>query len=365
MSAPTLPPEPVPVDQRRSLSVRERLLVDAAPGDLDVTAAAERVELLRRSRRRTRRGASGALAVLALVAIAVLVWPADDDPDQLLADRAEPTTTTTTWPRRSTTTAPPTTAAAVVVPSTPAPTTSLPPSSTVAPPTSTTLPPNEPMQARLRLPSDEVAPGEAVTLEVDWVDADHSGVPPRVEVDWGDPALTQFSVLPLLVGCDRPGSSGGGVIPLRFRFATPGVHTVRVRVSTCSPGQGAYGEQLELVGTVRVAEPRYGDGPGRVVLAVQVDGRPAPSSVPPLDAATATFVPSEPTSPTLELAAREPVLAQVHTSPTLTGLATVLVLPADADGTLELTWQGSDCRGTTEVLSSDEGVLALALPVTC
>jgi hypothetical protein len=355
----------MPVDERRSLAVRERLLADAAPADLDVAAAAERVELLRRARRRTRRGASGVLAVLALVALAVLVWPSDDDPDQLLADRTEPTTTTTS-PRRSTTTAAPTTvAAAIVVPSTSAPTTSAAPPSSVAPPTSTTLPPNQPMQARLRLPSDEVAPGEAVTLEVDWVDADHSGVQPRVEVDWGDPALTQFSVSPLLVGCDRPGSSGGGVIPLQYRFATPGLRTVRVKVTTCSPGQGAYGEQLELVGTVRVSEPRYDDRPGRVVLAVQVDGRPAPSGVPPLDAATATFVPSDATSPTLELAAREPVLAQVHTSPTLTGLATVLVLPADAVGTLELSWPGSDCRGTAEVLSSSEPVLALALPVTC
>lgn len=354
----------MPVDERRSLAVRERLLVDAAPADLDVAAAAERVELLRRLRRRTRRGASGALGVLALVALAVLVWPAGDDPDQLLADRAEPTTTTTS-PRRSTTTAAPTTVAAVVVPSTSAPTTSAAPPSTVAPSTSTTLPPNQPMQARLRLPSDEVAPGDAVTLEVDWVDADHSGVPPRVEVDWGDPALTQFSVSPLLVGCDRPGSSGGGVIPAQYRFATPGLRTVRVKVTTCSPGQGAYGEQLELVGTVRVSEPRYDDRPGRVVLAVQVDGRPAPSAVPPLDAATARFVPSETTSAPIELAAREPVLSQVHVSPTLTGLATVLVLPADAEGTLELSWPGSDCRGTAELLSSSEPVLALAVPVTC
>ncbi|MCU0261933.1 MAG: hypothetical protein MUE78_13020, partial [Ilumatobacteraceae bacterium] len=65
----------MPVDERRSLAVRERLLADAAPPDLDVAAAAERVELLRRARRRTRRGASGVLAVLALVALAVLVWP--------------------------------------------------------------------------------------------------------------------------------------------------------------------------------------------------------------------------------------------------------------------------------------------------
>jgi hypothetical protein len=339
-------------------TARDELLDRAAVDGLDVDAARTRADQLARGRRRTLRGALGAVGVLALVGIAAFAFLGDDDPDELVADRVEPTTTSSST---STTSAPTTSAPAPapIAPTTLAPTTTLAPSTTT---TTTTIPPNQPIVAEFRPVAGRVEAGQLAAVEVAWVDPDHAGAEPDVSVDWGDPAVSALDLPTPATRCDAPGSSGAGVLRREFRFATPGERRVRITLTTCG-GDGAYAERTTVEGTVSVAAPTLDGLPATAVVVVAprtANGLPV---LPSLDDAEAVFEPSDTTVAEQALGARTPPLLQYATA----GPATVLVLPGGAVGTVRLTWPASSCASTTSVDlgAPSTGAPVLALDSSC
>lgn len=351
---------PGPLDQRRAL------LDEVAVSDLDTAAARARLEVLAGRRRRATRGVVAAGVVSLLAVVGAFMVLGGEDPDELVADRDDRDTsssTTTTRPRSTTTQAPPT--------STPAPTSTAPsttttvvvaPSVAPAPAPAPTVAPNRPLQAQLRVLTPTVAAGDTATIEVGWIDEDHPGGSPELVVDWGDPAVRSADGWSAVPGCDTPGAGGGGVLGRQFRFASTGEHVVRVELRTCG-GRGRSGETIVLTGRIRVTAPEDADGAMRAVVATverRADGLPV---LAPLDEAVARFVPDDEAREPFELAPRAPVLSQLATR----WPATVLVLPADAEGTLELSWNGSACRAVGALAPSPPGAEApvIVLSPTC
>ena len=347
MSAPMSGADPA--DQR------DRLLGAAAVEGLDLDAARTRADTLARGRRRVLRSSMAAVGVVLAVAAGTWVVLGDDDPDELVADRAERTTTTST---SSTSTSVATTVAptTLVAPPTLATTTTLAPTTTVA--TTTTLPPNQALRVELRVLTPRVAAGEVAAVEAAWVDPDHAGTTPDVVADWGDPAVTALNLPLPATRCDTPGTSGGGTERREFRYATPGTHRVQLTLTTCG-GEGAYAERVTIEGTVTVTAATVGDAAGRTVVAVAPRTASGLPVLPSLDSASAVLDPADPAEPEVALPAREPVLFQFGTA----GPATVLRLPAGAVGTIRLRWADSPCTATVAVDLSGPGdappVLAL------
>lgn len=343
------------------LQAREQLLDAAAVDGVDVTAARSRVAELRQSRDRSRRRVLGGLAALLLAAGLAWALVPGDDPDELVADRDEPTTTTSST---SSTTAPvaspgtdapaaPTTAPVTVqvATSTTTPTSTAPP---------TTIASNQPLRAQLRVLTPVVRAGEVATIEVAWIDADHIGGDPVLVSDWGDPAVHAGNPTTGPAGtCDGPGVSAGGSARQDFRYATTGAHRVQVTLTTCD-GRGPFAERVTLDAPITVTDPRLGDAPAAAVVATSSPGQPEP---PPLDSATAELVPQGTPEEPFAIPAREPVLDQR----TATGPATVLRLPTGAVGTVRLTWSGSACvaTATVDLGSPSTAVPVLVLTSTC
>lgn len=342
-----------------ALATRDELLDEASVTGLDLDAARSAVDALAGGRRRLVRSGVAALAVAALVGVGVLALVGEDDPDELLADRSERTSTTTSTASTTTTSVTTTSPVAPIAPPTTTPTT-LAPTTTTA--TTTTVPVNQPLQAEARWVADRVPAGEVATLEVSWVDPDHSGGEPEMAVEWGDPAVTALPGAAPGPSCDAPGASGGGVLRRDFRYATPGTHPVRIVLTTCG-GEGAYAERRTVETAVTVDAATIDGSPAVAVVAVAprtADGLPV---LPGLDAALATLEPTDPSSPTVDLAPRTPLLVQFGTS----GPATVLRLPAGAIGTLRLRWPSSPCESTSAVDLSGplDGAPVLALTSAC
>ncbi len=339
-----------------ALAARAALLDGVAVAGLDVAAARARVDSVRAGRRRVRRGTT--LACVGVLAAVALGWGLQDrpDPDEVVADRGDSTTSTTT--STPTTTTPPVTAAPVEV--TVAPVTAAPvaaSTTTVAP--ATTLPsappPNQAMRVELRGPAT-VAAGDTVSLDVAWVDADHTGDAPAVSVDWADPEVATLPAEAPAARCDAPGGGGGGIVRASFRYATPGPKVVRVTVRSCG-GQGAYAETVTASSTVEVTEPRLDGQPARVVVAVVPRTPDAAVSDLRLDDAVATVRAADPLVASIVRPPREPALAQFAAS----GPATVLVLPLAAQGALELTWPDSPCAASSEVVAAPAGSVSHAV----
>ncbi len=335
----------LPVGQD-ALAARAALLDRVAAPRLDVDAARARVEGLRAARRRVRRGA--ALTCAAVVVVLALGWALQDrpDPDQVVADREDTEAPTTTGYPSTTTT--PATSVAPPVEASIAPATSQPPAAVTTAPPLTAAPtstpaPNQVMRVELRAPATAAA-GETVSIDVDWVDADHDGDPPAISIDWADPAVSSLDLVPPTRRCDAPGPGGGGLERRSFRYASPGPKQVRVTVRSCG-GEGAYAETITATTTLVVTEPRLGDEPARTVVAVAP--RAADGTVPPevLDDAVATVRSPDPLIAPFVRPPRTPALAQYGTS----GPATVVVVPASAQGTLQLTWEGSSCVSSAEL----------------
>ena len=337
---------------RTPAAAREQLLDAAAVDGLDLAAARATVDQLARGRRRALRGGLAALGVVALVGLGAWTVLGGDDPDELVADRVEPTSTTSTT---TTTAAPPASAvtAPPMAPTTSAPTTTLAPTTTVA--TTTTVPTNQALRAELQLSSPRVAAGEVASLEVAWVDPDHAGADPEVLVDWGDPAVSALSLPTPATRCDTPGASSGGTARREFRYATPGERRVRVTVTTCG-GEGVFAERVTLESTVTVGDALLDGAPGTAVVVAAARTANGLPVLPALDGAEAVLVPEDPAEPTLELGSRSPVLLQFGDVGPRDGAG----LPRGAVGELQLTWPGSPCTSTAAV---DLGTTTPGTPV--
>jgi hypothetical protein len=210
------------------------------------------------------------------------------------------------------------------------------PAATLAP--TTAAPIDEPLLAQVTPVRGRVAAGETAVVEVAWMHADHVGPAPVVSIDWGDPAVSAAPVVPPGVDCVGPARGAGDVMQMPFRYATPGVRTVRVTVDACRDGRPD-GERVTVETTVEVVPPSVS---GRVLRAVVLTaassthgGLPLPS----LDAASVELVPDDP-GPTRGLPAREPLLDQVSAA----GPATVVLVGLDDVGTLRMGWPTSPCR---------------------
>lgn len=237
----------------------------AEPG-LDLRTARGVVELRARRRLRRRRTLVGAVAVVAVLAAVATVLRRDET-REVVADADEPSTTTTA-PTTSTS-SPPVSTAPVTVPVTEAPSTiDVPTPQTTAPPPPPppTVPPNRPLEATLRGPAS-VPPGVTARFEVSWSDPDFADpAGPRLVVNWGDRTVSVPPPPPAGGPCGFPGPGSGGSRTLAFRFAAPGVHTVRVEVSGCG-GQGAYGESRTVEASITVT-------PGPALVVATPPGRP-------------------------------------------------------------------------------------------
>jgi hypothetical protein len=341
----------------RPLEQRDALLDEVAVTGLDLEAARSQVEQLAGRRRRgTRSLAAAGLLSLLTVAVVAVVLSGGEDPDELVADRDEtqeratrPSSTVAPSTTLGTsTTTPPTTSSSTTTSTTAAPAPVPPTVVTTAPPTTAT--PNRELQARLRVLTPVVAAGATASVEVGWIDEDHPGGAPEVVADWGDPAIRSADVWGTAASCDAPGPGGGGVLRRDFRFATPGRHVVRVELRTCG-GRGTHGEAVVVEAPIDVEVPQLGGEDARAIVATverRPDGLPVLEA---LDVARARYEPSDPALDPLELGPRTPTLLQYAGR----WPATVLVLPADAAGTLELSWGAAVCRPFGPVPPPEDG----------
>lgn len=344
--------------RRRPLEQRDELLDEVAVPGLDLEAARTQVEQLAGRRRRSTRSlaAVGLLSLLAVV-VAAVVLSGGEDPDELVADRdeteereARPSSTVApSTTQDASTTMAPTTASSSTTSTTAAAPTQLPAAVvTTTPPT--TAPPNRELQARLRVLTPVVAAGETASVEVGWIDEDHPGGTPEVVADWRDPAIRSADGWGATAGCDSPGPGGGGVLRRDFRFATPGRHVVRVELRTCG-GRGTHGESVVVEAPIEVEVPRLDGADARAVVATverSADGLPVLEA---LDVARARYDPTDPASDPLDIGPRTPTLLQYAGR----WPATVLVLPAGATGTLELSWGAAVCRPFGPVPPPEDG----------
>jgi hypothetical protein len=207
---------------------------------------------------------------------------------------------------------------------------------TLPPPTiatTTTLPPNQAMSVTLNVVTPSVQAGQTAEVQVLWSDqdlADPLGV--RTTSVWGDPGLSFAVAADGRPPCESPGVPGSGTVPLNFRYSAPGTYQVAVQVSACD-GVGAYAEDRTLTAQITVSAPQA--GVRAVVLAGDSGGRP-------LDAATVQFDPDGP-APAVTVGPRTPTLAQVTTAGGAP--ATVVQLPADGAGVVQLSWGDNSCLG--------------------
>lgn len=355
---------------RAGVDAQYDLLAPMAPSGLDLDAARGRVEAIAARRKKARRlVAAGCAALVAVAVFGVLGALGGENPSDVVADgdRSTERTTTTVAAETTTTAIAPTetsflptaetlpidttTTVVVAVEPTPAPPSSVPDTVPVVPG------PNQPLTAQLSIVTPTVQAGDVAEIDLSWRDADLAGGAPVVSVDWADPAVSVLRPGGTGGTCDSPGTPAGGTDRLRFRYATPGTHQVQVVLSTCD-GIGPYAERVQVSATIVVTGPTA--GAERVLVASSARlGAPV---TPPLDEATAELVAGDGTITVLTT--RRPVLAQF----TAGGPATVLRLPADANGTLRLTWVGSTCSATAPVdlaTIPTERVASVELAVSC
>lgn len=341
----------------RHLEQRDELLDEVAVPGLHLEDALSQVEQLAARRRRSTRSlaAAGVLSLLAVV-VGAVVLSGGEDPDELVADRDETQeraarTSSTVAPSTTldtSTTAAPTTSSSTTTSTTAAPTPLPATVVTTAPPT--TAAPNRELQARLRVLTPVVAAGETASVEVGWIDEDHPGGTPEVVADWGDPAIRSGDGWRAAAGCDAPGPGGGGVLRRDFRFATPGRHVLRVELRTCG-GRGTHGETVVVEAPIDVEVPRRDGADARAIVVTverNPDGLPVLEA---LDVARARYDPADPALDPLDLGPRTPTLLQYAGR----WPATVLVLPAEAAGTLELSWGAAVCRPFGPVPPPEDG----------
>lgn len=334
-SAPTTPeqtggPRPPGPTVRPTLSPTSAVVAGLAVAGLDLRTARAVVDARAGRRLRARRIALGSCAAVAVIGLGIAVFPRPE-PDDVVAD-ADSSTTTSSVPD---TTLPPDTVpvAAPAAPTTAVTTTTvrkpvivLPPPPTAPPPT---LAPNQPLNVSIVAPGSVTA-GDTVDVSVQWSDpdfADPAGL--QIAAVWGDPAVTLPVGGESRPACDAPGPGGSGTVPLRFRYATPGIYQVSVQASACD-GAGAYGEDRTLTTQIEVKAPA-GE---RVVVAGGAAGGRSP------DAAEVTFVPASPTSPVPPPIAPRAELGQVDTSG---GRVGVIRVPVDFVGEVQFHW-GGDCQ---------------------
>ncbi len=329
-------------------SLRGAVLDRLAVRDLDLAADRAEVERLAGARRRNRRRLGvGTALVLVLVVAGAIAALGGRDPDELVADRDDaPVTTLPRTARNTSTTSIVASAPTVVVPSTttapaptmpPTPTTAV-PVTTLAPPT--TVPVDEPLRARVSAVEGRVAAGATAVVEVAWMHADHVGPAPAISIDWGDPAVAAAPTATPAPDCGGPARAGGEVTRSAFRYATTGERRVRVTLSACRDGRPD-GERVTVETTVIVTDPVLAGRPQRAVVLTAPRALLVGIELPPLDLADVELDPDGP-GPTISLPPRVPTLGQLSA----VGPATVVLVDADATGTLRLDWPGSTCRAT-------------------
>lgn len=357
--------------ERGVAAVQQDVLAVLVEPGVDLATARAEFTIGRGRRRLTRRVVAGSLAILLLAVVSTVVLRSgEDDPDAVLADRDEQVTSSTT-----STPAPVATDPVAAVPDTVPVTTVVALTTTVPQPlvaaptdtTPTTVLANQPLQATLAVLTPTVEAGATASIAVSWADPDlgNGAGSPRHTVAWGDPLVSTPVDATARVACDTPGAPGAGADTLRFRYSTPGAYVVRVVVETCG-GQGAFGERVAVEGTVTVTPPMFVDATDPSIVAAGqslVVFQPplvAGGVWPALEGATVDYVPTtDPTPVPLRRGEAIPVF-------TTSGPATILILPADATGTVHLRWKDpAVCSSTagTELSAADGGVLALPLVI--
>lgn len=231
---------PMPPPTTRSRQVIAAL---AVPG-VDLIAARAVVEERYRRRRTAtwvRVGATVGTALLCALVL-VLIGRSDERVDTVAV---EPDPTTTSMVSTTTSTAVP----AVPAPAAPTPTAGA--AGAVAPP----LPPapmvRQPLSATVSL-TGPARVGTAVTLRVEWNDADHAvSGDPEVFVDWGDPVVAAPATSSETAGCATAGAPRAGTVERTFRYATAGPTTISVRLRSCD-GTGPFGEDVTVTSSILV-----------------------------------------------------------------------------------------------------------------
>lgn len=357
--------------------LRRELLERIGEPGLDLERAAERVAATRaaRRRRRSRVLALGAGALVAVVTVAGAVLTSDDG-DEVVADAPASTTTTSTSqappPATDGDAEPPADEEEVPeeqplvldAPSTEPPPQPPPPTVPASPQPAPPEPPagvpesavDEPLAVQVRPADPAPVAGAAVRFEITWLDPDHVGGAPRIRVDWDDPLLQPTMLGPEQLDCRSAARPFGSVEQAEVRFASPGARTVRVEVESCDARAGT-AQRASAEATVEVGPPALGTSADRTVVAHAAPDAPLPG---PLDRGIASFRPNE--GLPVGLGQRRPTLDQRAAD----GPATVLVVPGDGAGRLELVWPGTACRATAEVAASPAGSARLVpLTLTC
>jgi len=332
----------------RAATVQDRIVDSLREPGLDTAKVRVTVEAAGRRRRRMARGGLIVAVVLALLG-GVFAMVGDDDPDSVRADGSHPTSTLP--PASTSSTAlpldgagiPPVPAASVPdsVPAGPVPPTTVPRSPAPAPTTTaptTTAPPvtNQPMTVSASVVGAyALTAGRNVTIRVTWSDPDN-GDPEgaHISADWGDPKVRINYVSPSRAACNGPGPAASASADLKFRYVTPGPHTVHITATTCG-GTGTFAETKEFDLPITVGDATTSDSggqPARVVRAYVdrpgVDPDVAGARLYVNDGSTFTNLASRSSLPITEWVSPRPLPM------------TLLRVPASAGGWLRLEFPG-------------------------
>ena len=204
----------------------------------------------------------------------------------------------------------------------------------------------QPLTASLTTTGDATV-GGAVTLRIDWNDADHAvNGDPEAVVDWGDPVVAASPSVGDIGACASVGAPRSGTIERSFRYATPGTRTISVRLRSCG-GTGVFGEDTTVTVPIEI-----GSSTGATVVASVAAGTPDP------DLASAVRYPAD-GGPGGALLLRTPAVDAVLTADTARR-ATVLTAPSwSAGDVVVLAWNDGSCRWGT--VGADRGAGGITL----